>query len=119
MQDETQNFNTVFNLEDAMERVDGDRELLKEIIDIFFEDCPNQLARIKDGISTGDAKIIEEAAHSLKGASSNIGAMAVRQKAYELELMGKKAELQRAKKAIIELENEVKRLKDELKRIFG
>lgn len=61
--------------EAALERLDGDEELLQEIIDIFLEDAPRLFLALKQARLDRDQKTTERQAHSLKGASANVGAI--------------------------------------------
>jgi len=64
----------VFDYEDFLDRIDGDVDLLKEVIEIFLEDMPGLLADLYAAIKHGDAASVERAAHTLKGATANISA---------------------------------------------
>ena len=64
----------VFDYEDFLHRIDGDVDLLKEVIEIFLEDTPALLEELYTAIKQGDAKAVERAAHTLKGATANISA---------------------------------------------
>ncbi|MEN9355358.1 MAG: hypothetical protein RL318_2683 [Fibrobacterota bacterium] len=61
--------------ESALERLEGDEELLNEIIDIFLEDAPRLFLALKQSRVDRDQKSTERQAHSLKGASANVGAV--------------------------------------------
>ena len=63
---------------------DGD-EFLREIISIYLEDTPQRIAELEESPAGGDAPRFTRAAHSVKGSSANLGAMAVRQVAEQLE----------------------------------
>ena len=58
------------------------------LVDVFEEDSKRLLGVIKTSIDSGDAKALEELAHSLKSASSSIGAARVAEIASDLEKMG-------------------------------
>ncbi len=73
----------------ALLRVGGDEELLKEIADIFLEDYPKVLAEIQAALACGDARRLEQSAHTLKGSAGNFGAKAVVETASRLEQMGR------------------------------
>lgn len=60
-------------------------EFLREIIGIFLEDTPQRLAELDQSLATGDLTKFARAAHSIKGSSSNLGAMALRAAAEKLE----------------------------------
>ncbi len=54
---------------------DDDPGLLVEVIGMFLEDAPTRIEEIQQGLATGDIKLLERAAHSLKSASANVGAV--------------------------------------------
>lgn len=54
---------------------DDDPGLLLEVIGMFLEDAPTRIKELQQGLATGDVKLLERAAHSLKSASANVGAM--------------------------------------------
>jgi HPt (histidine-containing phosphotransfer) domain-containing protein len=58
------------------------------LINVYEEDSKRILDVIKSSIDGGDAKALEESAHSLKSASSSIGAARVAEVASALEKMG-------------------------------
>jgi CheY-like chemotaxis protein len=86
----------IFDAAAAMDRVDGDRELLQELIDIFLAECPKWLTDIHTAIGQGDAKTLRRAAHTVKGSAGAFGAAAVFSSAQRLETMGDHADLAHA-----------------------
>jgi CheY-like chemotaxis protein/HPt (histidine-containing phosphotransfer) domain-containing protein len=77
-----------FDLECAMESTGGDESLLREILALFFNDCPKQLDLIESAIEADDAPSMRRAAHSVKGAASNFAATRVVAAAARLEAAG-------------------------------
>jgi two-component system, sensor histidine kinase and response regulator len=67
------------------------------------------MAQIRDAISQRDARSLERAAHTLKGAAA-----AVADAARRLEIMGRTGELTGAKSVCTELEDALHRLKPKL-----
>jgi HPt (histidine-containing phosphotransfer) domain-containing protein len=63
---------------------DGD-EFLREIVAIYLEDTPQRIAELEESLASGDTNRFTRAAHSVKGSSANLGAMAVRHAAELLE----------------------------------
>lgn len=61
--------------ESALERLDGDEELFHEIVSIFMDDAPRIFLALKQARTDKDQKTSERQAHSLKGASANVGAV--------------------------------------------
>ena len=78
-----------FDEADLLERVEGDTELLREIVGLFLEDSPRLMAEVQAAVAAQDAQALRRAAHTLKGAASNFGAAAVVAAAFELESMGR------------------------------
>ena len=68
-----------------MELLDGDQELLAELLEIFTETLPQTLTTIEKSIESVDLAGIRNAAHSLKGSSANLGAERIRHLAAGLE----------------------------------
>lgn len=104
----------VFDMTEALENMGGDMDLLKEIIEIFLEDFPNQMREIQEGIDKGDAHVVERAAHSLKGSVANFAAGRAREAAYRLEVLGREGNLGEADEALADLEKEIEGLKGAL-----
>jgi two-component system, sensor histidine kinase and response regulator len=100
----------VFDRQAALARVEGDRELLQEVVGLFFTEVPELLSTIHQAIARGDGKALEHTAHSLKGTVSSFGAQAAREAALRLERIGRDGDLPRAESACAELEIEIARL---------
>jgi len=61
----------------ALERVGGDRSLLREIAVLFLDEYPRIMAEIRAALEAGNAVALERAAHSLKGSALGVGAFDV------------------------------------------
>ncbi|HVN84839.1 MAG TPA: Hpt domain-containing protein [Candidatus Binatia bacterium] len=59
---------------ELVERVGGERELLREVVAIFLEECPGRMERLNDAIRVRDLVALELAAHSLEGCLSMFAA---------------------------------------------
>jgi CheY-like chemotaxis protein len=97
----------VFDRQAVLERVDGDKELLQEIVDLFLAEAPELLSTIRESIACRDSITLEHVAHSLKGTVSSLGAGAAREAALRLEIVGRSGDLQNAEVARVELEREI------------
>ena len=75
----------VFDARLALERVDGDQELLLEIVGLFLEDVPRVLPELRRATVDFDVKAIEHLAHSIKGSVGNVGGLAAHEAALRLE----------------------------------
>jgi len=105
----------IFDLDDALERVGGDREILEEILEVFSESYPDQLSELKKAIDDGDASIVERAAHTLKGSVGTFSAKKALETALRLEIMGREGQLQEAAAEHSKLKQEVEELDAALK----
>jgi CheY-like chemotaxis protein/HPt (histidine-containing phosphotransfer) domain-containing protein len=92
-------------------QVEGDTELLTELVMIFLQDCPRLVGAVREAVARGDAKALERAAHTLKGTLSNFAASAAIAVALRLEQMGREGNLAQAGEACAALEAEIERLK--------
>ena len=101
---------TVFDRARALEYVSGSEELLAEIAAVFLEHAPKILAEAHMAIASRDPKMLERAAHTLKGSVSMFGAEAAREAAQELECLGRAGTVDGADAMYATLEGEVARL---------
>jgi len=86
----------VWDMGKTLERLGGDEKLFHEVLEIFLDDVPKHMARLRRAIAEGDAEAVEEAAHTLKGELGYVGIAAVSQKARELEEFGRRSDLRLA-----------------------
>jgi two-component system sensor histidine kinase/response regulator len=92
----------------------GDHEAVAEIVAEFIKDAPLQVAAFHEALAAGDAALARRQAHTLKGASANVGAEALRAVASRAELACAGESLQEAEELAERLEAELRRLQDEL-----
>jgi CheY-like chemotaxis protein/HPt (histidine-containing phosphotransfer) domain-containing protein len=100
----------VLNAAGALKPVDGDAQLLAEIVELFLEDCPRQLSAIRDALTRDDIKAVADAAHRLKGSVGILAALAALQAAGRLEPLDFQGELTHGPDAYQVLEAETHRL---------
>jgi|SRR5579863_1186754 len=104
----------VFDRDLVMARVEGDMELLREIVGLFLEETPQLLSNITESIASGDPVALERAAHALKGSVGNFGTKTAYEPALRLEAMGRGREMADAHEVYLKLEKEVAFLRDAL-----
>jgi len=109
----------IFDLAAALEVVMGNRELFCEIGNLFIDTLPGYIAEIKSGIKNGDGRVVERAAHSLKGSVGNFGARRSYEAALKLEKLGEQESLAAMPAAMTLLEDELGPLVHELKRVLA
>ncbi len=69
----------------ALKRLDGDHELLVEMIDLFLEEAPVQLAALSAALSQADFLALADAAHAIKGMAGHFCAEKIISLAVKLE----------------------------------
>ncbi len=84
----------------AMATVEGDRELLQEVIDAFLEECPRHLQQLCQAWATGDAATVARLGHLIRGACRTFGAEDVRRIAEVIESQGRAGQLTDAKELV-------------------
>jgi two-component system sensor histidine kinase/response regulator len=85
-------------------RLDGDEELLQQLIDIFMTESKTLQEQVVQSVRENDAQALERAAHKLKGAVSVFGASQAMQAARALEKLAKECQLDAAANALPEIE---------------
>lgn len=75
----------VFDSQNLLVRLDGDRELLVELLEVFLHDFPETQENLFRLSRLGDWTQLRPAAHALKGAAANLGAWQVAEAAREME----------------------------------
>ena len=89
----------------------GDEELANEILGEFMEDVPRKFTALKEAVGKGDAPLVQIEAHTLKGASANVGALALQDIAYQIELAGEAKDLVKASSLVSQLDKQFEMLK--------
>ena len=105
-----------FNRCMALERVGGDEELLREVVQLFLTEYPELFGQLTRAVEYGDATQVERSAHTLKGSLSTIGAEIAAHNAFMLEVMGRTRQLEGAGDQLRRLSQALSLLCDELAR---
>ena len=103
------------DIDRLLERVAGDRKLVRELITIFRADAPGLMRRITRARTKQDAESLSHAAHALKGALGAIGAGPALHAAAQLEEAARNGELADAERLVATLSAEMSRLDKKLK----
>lgn len=91
----------------------GDSELLDELVSIFLQTTPAQLAKMKAATAAGDSTTARLEAHSLKGAAGTLGANGIRELAEDIEVLASRGTLETTGLLIASLERLLTQLKKE------
>ena len=100
----------VCNLGVALNRLGGNRELLRDLIGFFGDDAPKLLAQIIAGLQAVDARQVQLAAHSLVGLVANFEALPSQAVAAKMEAHARAGELTAAANLLPELEANIQSL---------
>ena len=103
---------TVYDRSSTLRRTGGDESLLFDLIELFVEDYPRQLQRIREAMDCGDHPGIQRFAHALKGTIANFSAARAVKAAGNLEEIAATQDLVAAELAFVKLEEELDRLKE-------
>jgi len=106
--------NKVLDVEELLERVQDDKELLLELLEIFSEDYKEKRKLLDDIIQTNDFEQLKSIAHSLKGASGNISAKSLRENFLKLEEMGKNSDVSQAPDLLKNLDSDFSILEENI-----
>lgn len=101
-----------------LDRIDGDVDLFKQLIQLFVEEVPRQINHIKQAIREKDADRITLYAHTIKGSAYNIRAMELKQIAFDIEQAGKSSNFNLAASKIDTLVDTYEKLYSELSRVL-
>jgi PAS domain S-box-containing protein len=104
----------VIDVEEALARVEGDRDLLRELAAMLRDETPRFLSEIKRCAEERDARGLVASAHSFKGACSNLSAKPAANAALALEMLGRESRFDEIGARVAELEHESTRLDDAL-----
>jgi HPt (histidine-containing phosphotransfer) domain-containing protein len=94
----------------ALEQLDGDRELLQELIGVFQQEWPGWRRELGQAVACGDSKGVKRLAHTIKGAVAQFVTGAALTAAEQLEKIGQEGNLQHAATVCATLEQEIERL---------
>ncbi len=106
---------SVLDLNTAMSNLDGDVELLQEIVEIFLETSAEQIQSLRNAIRAQDVQTVAIDSHGMKGGASNFCASAFVESALALELLAKGGSLDGAEPLL----DKMAECLDELKEVMS
>jgi HPt (histidine-containing phosphotransfer) domain-containing protein len=104
------NSDKIIDLPAALARIDGDADLLLDVLGLFRRDCPKLLDDIREAVAQDDSPALERGAHKLKGALSAFCAHPASAAADVLEGLGRSGAAGQSVDAFRLLEAELARL---------
>jgi len=98
------------NPTELLERVQGDRELLAEIVQLFDDGLPAILRGLHESIARNDTAEFARAGHTLKGSVGNFGRQAAYRAVEQMEGFAKENDMAQAAATLRIVESELERL---------
>ncbi len=103
----------------ALENVDHDEELLREVLDAFLVEGPQKLDEAQQAMAATDAVTLQRAAHTIKGALRIFGEPDVMQTAEDLEMAGKNEQFENTPELFERLSTELQDTLAEINRMMN
>jgi CheY-like chemotaxis protein/HPt (histidine-containing phosphotransfer) domain-containing protein len=104
----------VFDFKAMSERLMDDEELIQVIADAFLQDMPIQVEQLEAYVKAGDHQQAAAQAHKIKGASANVGGLALSAQALIMEKAGKEGKEEILTQHIEQLKQQFVLLKTEI-----
>jgi PAS domain S-box-containing protein len=104
----------VVNVKVALDRLDGDSELLREVWQDYLDMVPGQVDQIARSLGEGDVRTLEREAHSLKSTSGSVGAQGLQEIARQLEVAASGGDLDASRPIVGSVQREFERVAREL-----
>lgn len=104
----------MLDLPRVLDRLEGDRELLQELIEVYFEETPLLVDAVTSAVRERDKEGLAISAHTLKGALSNFCDSEAVTAAESLEAIARAGDFTNSSKQIDNLKEVVSRLSGEL-----
>jgi PAS domain S-box-containing protein len=114
---EQNSFRAIGRLELLLDSVMGDRALLAEMAELWLRDSANQETQIRSGLHSGDAIMVQRAAHALKGSVGTFQASAAQEAAKQLEISAQNADLVAAREAFERLSTQINLVRQDLRQL--
>jgi len=89
----------------------GEPDAVAELAGLFLQDAPARLHAIRTAIGESDARRLREAAHSIKGSASNLGARRLASVCSRIETAARQNDLAAAGQLLDDLDNEFARVR--------
>ncbi|MBD3169972.1 MAG: PAS domain S-box protein [candidate division Zixibacteria bacterium] len=69
-----ENIQDIISVDSLLKRIDNDRKMLKEIVDIFSANCPKTMGVLKEALKNRDNQQFSRSLHSINSATINFSA---------------------------------------------
>ena len=97
----------------------GEPDVLAEVLQLFLQEVPLRMDRLRIAYAAGNIEEVYRAAHSLKGSAGNIGAQRLMGVCRQLDDMGRAGDLSDAAPVVAAIKFEYETVAAEIGRIIG
>ena len=104
----------VVDFKEALENLEGDVELVRDVMEIFIDRGTDQLREIGRAIGEGDVETVMIQSHGMKGGASNFCGHRFCGAAYQLETLARAGALEGAEDLFLDMQRHF----DELEETF-
>ncbi|ERP31169.1 ATP-binding protein [Chitinivibrio alkaliphilus] len=109
----------ILNVDDILDNLMNDYDILRDILEEFLNSIPGLVTALEEGVRAGNMQVVDDMAHSIKGAARNIGAERLGDVSYELEKCGKNGCGAKIEGLFATLREEYALLEKEIHKIIG
>ncbi|MBU3071178.1 Hpt domain-containing protein [Aestuariicella sp. G3-2] len=85
-------------------------EDFQELLDTFLNDSRERIPLLQEQLASGDSEGLRQSAHSLKGSSSNLGAIKLSELCFQIEQKAKQQQLEDLAGILQQVESEFERV---------
>ena len=103
------------NFKDLASNLGLDEEDFNELLEIFTDTSLTDIEKIEVGLKENNADTVAKAAHSIKGASANLGFKKIASVAQDIEMNAKKDNLQGVKEKADSIVKQLKTIESAIK----
>ena len=108
--EEKQMGRNLIDFEELLERTENDRELMRDLLEIFKEEFPQRLRALHEAVQSLNATNVTMEAHALKGMLSNLAAVEASASVAEIERLGRNKETSKFRESFSRFEALAKEL---------
>jgi HPt (histidine-containing phosphotransfer) domain-containing protein len=105
--------------EAALQRLGGDVQLYRELVQSFVDDSAGLLPRLDAAVAAADYEGVHRAAHCLKGTAATCGALAVADACAAIEQSGLDKDLRHSERQLKELRGQLREAASRLASFYG
>ena len=108
----------VFDQHNLLQRVDGDEELVYELIQLFLQDAPQRMSALEVALEKRDVEQLVQVIHTLKGSAGNLCAKRLSEATEQFEIAARKGNQRLIPSLFVQVQHEMSRLLTVLKAVI-